>query len=174
MSTKTETKPKTEPKPKAKKCEYTKETRPMKSVKLAKELSLWLALGLEPENFDEEVVRSMLGTFYKMTKKESKDGEDALSDKQYNGLYNIHDKFKVKDVFKFDELKYICVDISKFETLEVHSTSNQLCSQFYFEVKESDGLVVYTTQEFTQKYKELIKHSKYITKLPPSNDDDFD
>ena len=159
---------------KAKKCDFTKENRPVKCMKLCKELSLWLALELQPDSFDEEAIRSILGTYFKMTKKESKNSEECLTDKQYNGLYNIHDKFRVKDVFKFDQLKYLCVDICKFETLEVHSSSDQLCSQFYFEVKENDDCFVYTTQEFIQRYRELIKHSKYITKLPPSNDDDFD
>lgn len=150
--------------------DYTKETRPIPNNKLCKELSTWLALGCQSESFDDELIRSMLGTYYKLVVKQSKKSDESLSDKQYNILYNIYDKYRVKDCFKFDELKFMCVDINQFETLEVYSSSNELCSQFYFQTTDK---TIYTIHEFIDKYKDLIKHPKYITKLPAVDEDDF-
>tara|TARA_R110000868_G_scaffold199445_1_gene446078 strand:- start:627 stop:1151 length:525 start_codon:yes stop_codon:yes gene_type:complete len=158
------------PKPKQKRVDYTKETRPLANNQLCKQLCTWLALDCPTDSFDSELIRSMLGSYNKLVVKQQKKSDEALSDKQYNILYNIYDKYRVSDCFKFEELRFMCVDISQFETLEVHSVSNELCSQFYFQTADKS---VYTIKEFIEKYHDLIKHPKYITKLPAVSDDDF-
>jgi len=152
---------------------FTKANRPLKSLQLCKQVSLWLALDLSPASFDAEIVRSMLGSFFKQYKKENREAETCLTDKQYNGLYNIYDKFRIHAVFQ-NELKYLCVDIGKFESLEVRSESNQVCREFYFEVMENKTSVKYTISEFMEKYHTLIMHSKFLTSLPPTPIEDFD
>ena len=153
---------------------FTKATRPLKALQLCKQVALWIALGLSPESFDAEIVRSILGSFFKQYKKEGRDAESCLTDKQYNGLYNIYDKFRIHGVFQMDALKFICVDLSKFDKMEVLSESNQVCQDFYFEVLLDKRIVKYTVCEFIDLYRDLILHPKYMTRLPPTPMEDFD
>jgi len=155
----------------SKKVDYTMETRPLPASKLCKALSLWLALGLNPESFSENVPRDMMASYFLQVKKQEKDPNTSLTDKQYSALYHVYEQYKVSQLFDFDAIKFICVDISKFGTLEIKSQSGQPCSQWYFETKEDKIL---TIDEFKEKYKHLIKHHKFMTKLPPTRDEEFD
>jgi len=73
-----------------------------------------------------------------------------------------------------DALKFICVDLSKFEKMEVLSESNQVCQDFYFEVLLDKQIVKYTVCEFIDLYRDLILHPKFMTRLPPTPMEDFD
>lgn len=156
---------------KEKRTEYSFEERPMSAIKLCKAITLWIALDLKPTSFSESVARDMLGKYYCSVKKQQKDPHKCLSDKQYSLLYHIYSKFKINECFDFETIKFLCVDISAFGTLEITSRTGQLCSQFYFETKE-DGIM--SLIEFKDKYKHLIKHHKYMTQLPPTQEEEFD
>lgn len=147
---------------------FDKTQRPISCSLLCHQLSTWLALECVPASFDDALVRSMIGTYYKLTKILGKRKEDVLSNKQYDILYNLWDKFNVKSCFRFAELKCLCVDISHMDTLEVKSASGLLCKDYYFETK-NDGILL--VSEFVEKYKPLI--SMYNLVLIASTDDDF-
>lgn len=146
---------------------FEKDQRPITNQVLCHQLSTWLALHCNPHTFDDELIRSMLGTYYKHTKKLTKPKEDALSNKQYDIMYNIWHKYNVQSCFQFADLKCLCVDVSLMD-LEVKSASGTVCNEFYFETK-NDGIL--TVDEFVDKYKRLI--FKYNMVLSPSTDDDF-
>jgi len=146
---------------------FEKNQRPITTQVLCHQMSTWLALKCKPFAFDDELVRSMLGTYYKLTKKMNKPKEDALSNKQYDIMYNLWDKYNVQSCFQFADLKCLCVDVSLME-LDVKSASGTVCKDFYFETK-NDGVL--TVDEFVDKYKLLI--FKYNMVLTPSTDDDF-
>jgi hypothetical protein len=150
--------------------EYTEDNRPLTNQVLCHQLAVWIALDCVPQKFNKDLLCNMFGTYFKLTKKLNKPKQEALSNKQLSILYNIYDKYKVKDVFQFHTLKFICVDMSRFEALEVVSQSNLKCECFYFETKEEGVL---TTEEFITRYRDKISHPNYITKLKASMDEDF-
>lgn len=149
---------------------FTKDDRPFASKSLCKQLSTWFALKCNPDKFDSELCRSILGRYFEKTRKQDLKSEDALSDKQYNILYNIYDKYRVVNMFKWNELKFICVEMSELG-MDIESTAGETCDGFFFQTTDE---TIYSVSEFIKEYESLIKHSKYIKTLRPLNDDDFD
>lgn len=149
---------------------FTKEDRPLASKSLCKQLTTWFALKCHPEKFDNELCRSILGKYCNKTRKQDIPSEDALSDKQYNILYNIYEKYRVNNIFKWADLKFVCVDMSELG-IDLETTSGVKCEDFFFQT--SDG-TIYNVDEFIKEHNSLIKHSKYITTLRPLKDEDFD
>lgn len=150
---------------------FTKETRPVKCNLLTKQMCVWFSLKCHPDEFDTEVCCSILSKYWLNVKKLQKPSEDALSDKQYNLLHNIYHKFRVKNIFDWEQVKFICVDISEFGELIVKSKSGVVCKDYYYETKNGD---VFTKDDFVKKYGSHIKHPNYIMQLSQSNDDDYD
>jgi len=150
--------------------EYTETNRPITNQVMCHQLATWLSLECMPVKFNKDLLVNILGTYFKLTKKMTTLKQDALSNKQFSILYQVYDKYKVSQVFQFNDLKFLCVDISEFETMEVFSKSNVKCEKYYFETKD-DGIL--TVKEFIDLYSTYIHHSKYITQLRVSNDDDF-
>lgn len=163
--------PKSAPKPKQEKQQFTKETRPVPSKILAKKMTTWFALRCHPESFDTELCSSILSRYWFQTRKLKKDAEDAFSNKQYDILYNIYTKFKVDNIFSWDELPMVCCDVSDFGEAQIVSDSGLICENYYFETKDR---VKYELNEFVEKFGGYIKHTNYITELSQLNDDDFD
>jgi hypothetical protein len=152
--------------------EYNEHTRPIPCSKLAHQLSVWLALGCQSERFDPNLVRSMVGKFYKSTRINNIEKELAMSNQQFSILYNIWEKFRVKNCFKFGELKFLCIDLHSLKDFEdIFSASGTKCEQFFFETP-SDGKL--TTEEFIEKYRQLITHEKYIKKIPETCEEDYE
>jgi len=150
--------------------EYTEHNRPITNQVLTHHMATWLALECVSVKFNKEIVVNILGSYFKQTKKMNTPKQEAMSNKQFSILYHIYDKYKVSNSFQFNDLKFLCVDISEFETMDVFSKSNVKCEKYYFETKE-DGIL--TVKEFIHLYSTYIHHPKYITKLRVSTDDDF-
>lgn len=155
---------------KSNRVDYTEHNRPITNQVLTHHLATWLSLECVPEKFNQEMVVNILGSYFKQTKKMNTPKQEAMSNKQFSILYHIYDKYKVSKSFQFNALKFLCVNISAFDKMDVFSKSNVKCEHYYFETKQ-DGIL--TVNEFIHLYSTYINHPKYITILPLSNDDDF-
>ena len=152
---------------------FEKETRPVNTWKMIRELTAWFCLNLQPLKFDIELCDDIISTYFLKVRIRDMDKENALTDKQYSLLYNIYDKYFVSKVFKniYDEVKFVCINVKKIENCDLEYDETHIpVMGYYFELQ--DGSIL-SPSVFETKYSNLLLHNKY-KKLSQATSTDFE